>query len=257
MPAIPRLSSPLRFLLPAILLGTLLVTPGAAQVELNRETPPPKHDFDRWEKEVAAIEVRDRESPPQPGGIVFVGSSTIRRWKTDQLLSDLPVVNHGFGGSELTDTRHFAERLVIAARPKVVLVYAGSNDLSKGASPIRVHDDFVGFAEKVHKALPETEIVFLSIKPTIRRWAIIHRVRAANALVEAACLDGKHLHFLNVYPDMLNAAGEPEVKYLADDGLHLNDAGYEYLTKLIRPDIERLFRGSATENSTSTDKASR
>src|SRR5262245_61528200 len=39
-------------------------------------------DYTRWEKEVAAYEVAARQNPPPKDGILFIGSSTIRLWKT-------------------------------------------------------------------------------------------------------------------------------------------------------------------------------
>jgi lysophospholipase L1-like esterase len=218
----------------------LAVVCGAAGISRGEEKR--EHDFARWEAAIRAFEEQDRENPPEAGGVLFVGSSTIRMWKTDELLPELDVTNRGFGGSEMIDSVHFVDRIVIPHQPQVILVYAGSNDLAKGTTPCQVNEDFKQFAETVHAKLPETEIAFLSIKPTLKRWPIIHRVRAANALVEATCIENERLHFLNVFPHMLNAEGQPEASYLARDGLHLNDAGYEHLTKLVRPELERLLR---------------
>src|SRR5258708_1728329 len=72
---------------------------------LRHRSAPAPHDFARWEKEIAAYEAADRENPPPKGGILFIGSSTIRLWKT--LAQDFPeykVINRGFGGSEIADS---------------------------------------------------------------------------------------------------------------------------------------------------------
>lgn len=204
------------------------------------------HDFDRWEKDMQAFEAQDKEHPPQPGGVMFVGSSTIRMWKTDDLLPDLHVANRGFGGSEMIDSWYFADRIIVPHRPKVLLVYAGSNDIGKGVPACEILKHFEQFVERVHAGSPETEIAFLSIKPTVKRWGLIHHVRAANALVEAKCIETPHVQFLNVHPHMLNAVGEPEVKWLSNDGLHLNPEGYKHLTELVRPTIEKLLAADAT-----------
>jgi len=218
---------------------------GSGLPSLSAETPPPRqHDFARWESAIAAFESADQSSPPTPGGIVFVGSSTMRLWKTAELLPDLPIVNRGFGGSELIDSAHFAPRIVVPCHPKVVLLYAGSNDLSKGAAPCQVAADFEQFVTVIHAACPQAEIVFLSIKPSTKRWPIIHRIRATNSLIEATCVDHERVHFLNVHPEMLNAAGEPETAWLSADGLHLNADGYRRLTELVRPTLERLLHAT-------------
>lgn len=217
------------------------------------EAPPKaEHDFAKWEQDIQKFEASDRQHSPQPGGVVFVGSSTMRLWKTDELLPDLHVVNRGFGGSEMIDSLHFAERIVLPHRPKVLVVYAGSNDLNKGVTSCEVLAHFEQFVAQVHAASPETEIVYMSINPSQKRWAQIHRIRATNALIQAKCIDLERVHFLETHAHLLNAAGEPEATYLSDDGLHLNDVGYRRLTELVRPTIERLLAGESDVNPSPT-----
>ena len=54
----------------------------------------------KWQGAMEAFAKADAANPPAKGGIVFVGSSSIVRWKS--LAQDFPehrVVNRGFGGS--------------------------------------------------------------------------------------------------------------------------------------------------------------
>ena len=74
---------------------------------------------DRWEKDIAAFEAADKMTPPQKGGIVFVGSSTIRRWDTASYFPDLKIINRGFGGSEMTDAVRYVDRIVIPYEPRL------------------------------------------------------------------------------------------------------------------------------------------
>src|SRR5688500_3667086 len=94
-----------------------------------------KPNFERWEKEIAAIEARDAKQKPAQGTTVFLGSSSIRLWNLDQSFPDLPLVNHGFGGSTIPDSVHFVDRLVLKLEPKTVVFYAGDNDIAGGKSP--------------------------------------------------------------------------------------------------------------------------
>jgi lysophospholipase L1-like esterase len=193
--------------------------------------------FAKWEPAIAAFELQDRATPPTDGGIVFVGSSSIRLWDVKQSFPDLPVINRGFGGSEIADSAHFAERIVVPCRPRIVVLYAGDNDLSRDKSPCRVHDDFQAFAARVHAALPETRIVFISVKPSEKRWPLIHRMRALNALVRAACAEDARLTFVDVEPAMLGADGRPRPELFREDQLHLNEAGYRLWTELLQPHL--------------------
>ena len=108
----------------------------------SRADEPTPDRFAKWEKEIAAFEASDREQPPKKGGIVFIGSSSIRLWKT--LAEDFPrhnVLNRGFGGSEVEDSVHFADRIVIPYAPRMIVLYAGGNDINAGKSPDRVSAD--------------------------------------------------------------------------------------------------------------------
>ena len=100
-------------------------------------------DFEKWEKEIAAYEQADRTSLPPKGGLLFIGSSTIRLWKT--LAQDFPlhnVINRGFGGSQIVDSTHFAERIIFPYAPRMILLRAGGNDIHAGKSPELVFSDF-------------------------------------------------------------------------------------------------------------------
>ena len=92
-----------------------------------------KHDCGKWEKEIAAFEQLDRTNPPPKGALLFIGSSTIRLWKT--LAQDFPehrVINRGFGGSEIVDAAHFAERIIFPYEPRMIFLRAGGNDIHAG-----------------------------------------------------------------------------------------------------------------------------
>src|SRR5262245_8497817 len=120
------------------------------------------HDFARWDKEISAIEEREKTAPPAKGGLVFIGSSTIRNWKTlEQDFSDHKVINHGFGGSQIVDSTHFADRLIFPFEPKMILLRAGGNDIHAGKSAEQVFREYQEFVKAVHAKLPDAQIVFI------------------------------------------------------------------------------------------------
>jgi len=121
-----------------------------------------KPNFDKWEKEIAALEKRDQDAPPPKNAILFAGSSSIRRWDLKKSFPDLDVINHGFGGSQIADSTHFAPRIVLKNEPRTVVFYAGDNDIKSGKTPEQVGEDFQAFANLIHKELPKTKIVFIS-----------------------------------------------------------------------------------------------
>ena len=193
------------------------------------------HNSARWEKEISTYEASDATNRPAPGCIVFVGSSSIRLWKT--LAADfpgLPVVNRGFGGSQLADSVNYADRIVIPYQPKQVIIYAGGNDINAKKDPEVVFGDFVALVEKIRKALPKAKIAYISVAPNPARWAQVEKVRRVNELAEAYCQ--RHgLYFINVYPLMLGPDGLPKPDIYVADRLHMNPKGYEIWQKAVGP----------------------
>jgi lysophospholipase L1-like esterase len=190
----------------------------------------------RWDKEIKTLEASDHKNPPPSGGIVFIGSSSIKRWTN--LVSDfpgLPVINHGFGGSQVYDSIVFADQLVTPLKPRLVVFYAGGNDINAGKSPERVLGDFKVFVQKIHAKLPQTRIAFISIAGNPARWAQVEDVKALNQQVEAYTKTDSRLAFINVFPHMLGTDGLPKADIFVADRLHMNPKGYEIWKGVVGP----------------------
>src|SRR5207245_2604648 len=106
-------------------------------------------------------------------------------------------------------------------------LYAGDNDIAAGKKPEQVADDFRALVQAVHQELPKTRIVFISIKPSIKRWKLWDKVQQANSLVAAVCKTDERLIYVDVGKLMLGEDGKPREELFAKDGLHLNEEGYE------------------------------
>ena len=180
-----------------------------------------------FESEIAEIEARDQVDARTRGGIVFVGSSSIRMWP--ELAADfpgLPVLNHGFGGSTLADVIWFAPRIVLPYAPREIVLYAGDNDLAAGRTPEQVLDDYSAFVRLVRSTLPSTRLVFLSIKPSPSRWTLAEPMRRANALIAQAIARDTLATYVDVFTPMLDSSGRPRPELFQADSLHMTPAGY-------------------------------
>jgi lysophospholipase L1-like esterase len=211
-------------LLPLIILGS-------GQVKLLAQ---PKPVTSKWEPEIKAFEKSDLTNPPPKGAILFVGSSSIRKWTT--LAKDFPgkqIINRGFGGSEVADSTAFAERIIFPYQPKMIVLYAGDNDLAAGKSAGQVVADYRAFVQKIHDRLPDTRIAFISIKPCPARWRLKEKVLAVNQQI--AAMKGDKLVFIDVYPSMLDADGKPKAGLFLADGLHPSTKCYQLWASLIKP----------------------
>ncbi|MEC8973805.1 MAG: SGNH/GDSL hydrolase family protein [Verrucomicrobiota bacterium] len=195
-----------------------------------------EHNSSRWEKSIARFEAADKKEMPKPGGVLFIGSSSIRLWKT--LKDDIPgvaVVRRGFGGSQIADSVHFAGRIVHPYQPRQIVMYAGDNDVASGKSPETVLVDFQTFVKVVHAKLPKTRIAFIAIKPSIARWKLSGKMSEANALVHGVCAKDKRLDFIDIWQSMLGQDGKPKPNLFVKDGLHLNANGYALWTSIVKP----------------------
>lgn len=189
----------------------------------------------RWQSSLDAFAAADRVSAPAQGGMVFVGSSSIRLWTglEDSFEKHPTVIKRGFGGSRLRDCVDLVDKLVLSYKPKLVVVYAGENDLAEGASPQQVLERFDAFVQKVKASLPESRIAFVSIKPSPLRASLIPVVREANALIEAYSRTDPQLAYIDVFTAMLDANGRPREELFSGDRLHLNADGYSLWQKVI------------------------
>lgn len=196
---------------------------------------PTADPFAKWEKEIAAIEKRLKEKPPEKGSIFFAGSSSIKLWDVKKSFPDLPVVNVGFGGSQVRDTTHFVERILLPFEPKTIVFYAGDNDIAAKRTPEQVRDDFRAFEKAVHAKLPKTAILFVAVKPSISRWKMYDLQVKANAMVKEDCNKGEALKYVDVVAPMLGKDGMPLPDIFKPDNLHMNDKGYEIWTRVLKP----------------------
>ncbi|MBX7207421.1 MAG: hypothetical protein K1X78_03830 [Verrucomicrobiaceae bacterium] len=189
----------------------------------------------RFEKAIAAFEEADKASPPPEGGTVFTGASNIRRWESlGSRFKTQKVLNRGFGGSHMSDVAFFAERTVIAYKPKAVYVNAGGNDLHAGKSPQDVLASFDAFVKKVKPVLPKAKLSLISIPPSPSRWSEVERVKEANALLAAYCAKDGDIDFIDTFSLLLGDDGKPRPGLYVEDQLHFNEAGYDIVTSAIK-----------------------
>ncbi len=202
-----------------------------AAVESSTPTGPAK-----WEKDIAAFEASDKTNPPPKSAIFFIGSSSIRLWKT--LTNDFPehpVINRGFGGSQVSDSIEFAYRIVLPHEPRLIVMYAGVNDINAKKSPEQVLANFKTFVGKIRAKLPKTRIAFISIAGNPARWNQIDQVRAANKLVADYCKQGNNLDYIDTHSQMLGADGQPLPDIFVADRLHMNEKGYDIWKRVVAP----------------------
>jgi lysophospholipase L1-like esterase len=193
-------------------------------------------DPNRWEPTIQKFETEDKAHPPAKGGIVFIGSSSIARWTNmAESFPDLKVVNRGFGGSELADSAKYAKRVVVPHAPRMVVLYAGENDLNRGVPPQTIAEDFDRFYKVIRTELPNAQVVVIGLKPSLLRWKLRDGMHATNKLIRTQCVSNGHCTYVDPWPSMLGKDGTPKPEFFVADGLHMTPEGYKAWTAMLRP----------------------
>ncbi len=215
----------------------LLLLPMLTQAHNNQP-----NDRRPWNADIAAFQAQDRAHLPSPGGVLFIGSSSIRVWTT--VATDFPevrTINRGFGGSEIDDATFFADRIVAPYQPAAIVMYAGDNDLQDGDSPEHVRDDFAAFVHKVRSLDAGVPIAFIAIKPSMARKVLLPQIRAANALIRAFAATQSGVSYLDTFTPMLGTNGQPRRDWFVADGLHMNRSGYLLWIGIVRPWLDKVM----------------
>ncbi len=191
-----------------------------------------------FQDEIQAFKKQDRISPPPANAILFIGSSSFRKWTEVQTyFPGYTIINRGFGGSVLPDVIRYANDIIIPYRPKQVLIYCGDNDLASSDSitPQIVAGRFKHLFTVIRNALPKTKVSFVSIKPSPSRERLMPKMKQANSLIKSFLLKQKNTSYIDVFNPMLLPNGQPKPDLFLEDKLHMNEKGYAIWQKAIQP----------------------
>ncbi len=204
--------------------------------------------IDRWTSQ-------DAGDPEVPGGVLFVGSSSIRRWET--LLHDFAdyrMVQRGFGGSQFPELNAIVHRIVTPYQPSAIVVWEGTNDIRVGGKTGEgVLADFQTFVNTVRAQLPGVPICYLGITPSPSFFTNPDhdpRRRTANTLIANYCASDTalKLHFIPVNQalDTLHDTDPAAWQTYWVDDTHLNRRGYALWLGIVRPALEAILPPNKT-----------
>ncbi len=192
----------------------------------------------KFRNEVAAIE--RRSSKTAQGRVLFIGSSSIRRWKTLKTdMAALQVLNHGFGGSTVNDCVYYANRLIVPYKPKAIVFYAGTNDIAFGYSPSVVYARTRDFISYIHKALPGTPIYYIEQTRQPKRNKYWKKMKSLNAKMKKYAKTDPLVTFISTRKVLNTKKDKARKKYFVKDKLHFSRKGYAVWKSAIRPVLYR------------------
>ena len=189
----------------------------------------------KWQTEIDAFEIVNGDTPLLEG-ILFTGSSSIRLW-TD-LAKDFNnpnILNRGFGGSQIIDLIENFDQVILTYHPKKIVIYSGDNDIEAGKSAEIVFGDFCTLYGMIRAKLPNTTIYYIAIKPSLSRWDKVLEMKKANTMINEFLNYKQHGAFVDIFSPMIGVNGKPYEKWFVEDGLHLNETGYQLWTEILAP----------------------
>lgn len=198
-------------------------------------------DPHRFDDAIAAFEKADGKFKPEKGKVLFLGSSSIRRWDTATAFAGIDSLNRGFGGSQISDSIFFFDRVVLPYAPSVIVFYAGDNDINAGKTIGEVLADFRVFARLVNRKLKGTKILYIPIKPSISRESLWEGMGAVNKRIQRMSAKQENLYYADIATPMLATGMPPSADLFAKDGLHLSDKGNAMWLEVIRPVLEKAL----------------
>ena len=187
-----------------------------------------------YQKVLAAAQ----KEPPAPGSVICIGSSHMQLWKgVKEDLAPLTVTNYGIGGSRMTQAADlFIDNLAIPFKPRAVILYEGSNDLSGGAKPETILANFQKIHRKLHAALPQARLYVLGLVPSPgKRFEKIGDLKKTNELLAKECATQPWMKFIDVTSPLLGADGKPKEELFKPGDIHMVPAGYAVWKSVIAP----------------------
>lgn len=190
-----------------------------------------------WQPEFDNFDKIDSISPPQQKGtILFTGSSSIRFWPDPQGdFNNKLILNRGFGGSQIQDLIDNFDRIIVRYKPATIVIYSGDNDIAADKSAEQVFGDFCQLYGMIKAIMPQTEVGFIAIKPSIARWGLALEMQKANNLINQYIEGKDDAWFVDVYSIMIGVDGKPKEELFIEDGLHMSPQGYALWTKAVQP----------------------
>ncbi len=229
-----------------ILLASVLLVAGLSILFLSVVMPEIRkyagNNPSLWEPDIAQLEANTTMLNKHHERVLFVGSSSIRLWRTlANDMSPLPIIQHGFGGATINDVVHFSDRLINAFNPLAVVIFAGTNDITprKVRPATEMLAAYQQLVNNIRQDLPSAPIIFIAITPSPIRWSVWPHASETNRLLSDFINSQENLYLIDTSPELLGSDGKPDESFYRLDGLHLSTKGYAIWAKLVKAELLR------------------
>jgi len=188
-----------------------------------------------FKSEVNAIQEKNKHLiKTENKHVVFTGSSSIRIWENlFEIFKDSTIINTGFGGSKASDLLYYIDELVINFNPKKVVIYEGDNDINSGQEINFIYKNILKIIERIKDKNDKIKIILISAKPSISRWHLRDKYIQLNQKYRELANKSDFIEFADTWSAMIEN-GVLKKDIFIEDGLHLNEKGYEIWEKTLK-----------------------
>jgi lysophospholipase L1-like esterase len=180
--------------------------------------------------------------------VVFMGDSITDGWKLAEYFPGKPYINRGISGQTTPQMLIRFRPDVIALKPKVVVILAGTNDIAGNTGPMTIEmiqNNYVSMAELARGN--GVKVVFASVLPVhdygktrMSERRAPEQILKLNEFLKSYCKANGHT-YLDYFNRMLDDKGMLKAD-LASDGLHPNAEGYKVMAPLAEAAIAQALK---------------
>jgi lysophospholipase L1-like esterase len=192
-------------------------------------------DPSRFDEKIKELTEAEYNFDPAKELVVFTGSSSVLRWyDVPSYFPDYNVINNGFGGSHFSDMLHFYKEVIVKPQPEILFIYEGDNDIANKKDPKAVFKEAKTLAKWIKRDLPDTKVIFISAKPSVRRAGFDEQYKDLNRRIKRYTRCRKQFDYADVWSAMMGEDGKVRPDLFIEDNLHMNKTGYDIWGEVMR-----------------------
>jgi hypothetical protein len=194
-----------------------------------------------FDNEIRDFKHEDSLSFPKQNGILFIGSSSIRKWTDlEHRFAGKPIIRRGVGGCELSQlVKYYTPYILFPYHPRKIFIYAGENDIAAGETADSVYANFKTLWVMIRKELPDSKIYFMSAKDAPVRAKFRPEVDKANEMIRKYLAGKPNSLFIDMNPSIFKKGTMmPDSSLFESDYLHLNNFGYDRWQTVLAPYVK-------------------
>ena len=237
------------FLVSSLIITLCILTVLKFDLNINKTKILNSQSLEIAKKEEKQKNKKDEKVDFKKENIVFYGDSITDFYNLEKFYENLPVINSGTSGFQTKDLLNLIKERVYIYIPTKVFIMIGTNDIAfTDLTNEELVNNIKEIVNRIKDNRPKTEIFVESIYPINRKTdndivdsSMVNirkneRIKEINKKIKKMCEQEK-VTYINMYDLLTDENGDLNLDYTVE-GLHINDKGYEVITKKLMEYIE-------------------